>query len=423
MTKNGIIGLSAGAIIVLGGLTLYTNSAFSSQISQAIENNEHPQFKLSVESQESGLFGGSAQYKLVLNRDALAQAGAPNQSDVEFYFNHEYASYPLLVDSQFTIDFTKGAPKELMELFTVDSIDHIATLSTNLLSQSNSLNVAFQPATLEDKSGSVVKTGKMTSNIDGNLEFSEGTYNFDFSELTGELTSGGNMLMTAFTGNGDFASEQGFVYTKQSTTSLKELSFKNEAVLEQWALKNLSFLTSTTPFDGDVVSSDSKVSFDSVIVKNAMADYTITDTVLDIAIKDIDKNGVIAVNEASRSGAEIHELIAATKDILARGFKGDIKSLTTTVNGVKVDSKGAFDVPAYAGEMNQQMIMMHMMQKFSLDYNANLSNNYASVFPQYAPMIDGMAAQGFATKDAEGNVSTVIKIKDMAITANDKRIR
>lgn len=423
MTKNGIIGLSAGAIVVLGGLTLYTHSAFSSQITQSIAQNDSTQYSLSIESQDHGLISSSVEYKLSINKNVAAQFGTTLPKNIDFYFTHAYSSYPLVVNSDFKLDFTKGVAKEFMTMMTVDQIEHFATLSTNLLTQSNALNVEIKPTALEDKTGSVVNLGNLNYHFDGNLDFSFGDFTFNLDNLIGEMTDGGKMSMSELTASGNIASEKGFVYTQKQEISLKSFNISNEAVLENWAITNLKLSGGADGFSSDAINSDLVIMLDRLVMKNSLLDYTVTDTKLDFSIANIDKDSFIEVNKVSRNGGQPKQLLTAAEGILARGFNGTITKVKTTINDVKIDSQGKFDVPAYDGEMHDKLIMMHMMQKFSLDYNANLSNNYASVFPQYAPMIDGMAAQGFATKDEKGNVSTVIKIKDMAITANDKRIR
>ncbi|WP_435273755.1 hypothetical protein ACMAZF_10160 [Psychrobium sp. nBUS_13] len=423
MTKNGIIGLSAGAIVVLGGLTFYTHSAFSSQIEQAIAQNSNDKYTLSIESKEDGLLSSKVQYKLTLYKNVASQMGTSLPADVDFYVNHHYSSYPLLVHSQFTLDFTKGAGKSFVDALKVESIEHMATLSTNLLTHSNALNFEIRPAVLEDHAENVVTIGNLKASFDGDLAFSQGDFAFAFSEMAAEMKQGGRFQMKSLTSAGEIDSHSGLTFTRNSVSALEEASFNNEAVLESWSVNHLTAISSSKGFDTDVISGETKLAVQSVKVKNALLDYLVTDTELELLIQNLDKASFIELNRISSSAPQLPEILASTEGIINRGFDGKITKLKTTVNDVALDSSGTFEFPAYAGEMNQQMIMMHALQNFSLDYTANLSNNYAEVFPQYAPMIDGLTAQGFAAKDQDGNVSTTIKIKDMAITANDKRIR
>ncbi len=423
MTKNGIIGLSAGAIIVLGGLTFYTHSAFSSQIEQAIAQNSNDKYTLSIESKEDGLLSSKVQYKLTLDKNVAAQMGTSLPADVEFYVNHDYSSLPLLVDSKFTLDFTQGAGKTFIDAFKSANIEHSATLRTNLLTQSNALDIHVLPAVLEDHAQNVVTIGNLKASFDGDLAFSKGDFAFAFSEMVAQMKQGARFQMKSLTSAGKIDSQSGLTFTRNSVSALEEASFNNEAVLESWSVNHLTAISSSKGFDTDVISGETKLAVQSVKVKNTLLDYLVTDTELDLMVQNLDKASFIELNRISSSAPQLPEILASTEGIINRGFDGKITKLKTTVNDVALDSSGTFEFPAYAGEMNQQMIMMHALQKFSLDYTANLSNNYAEVFPQYAPMIDGLTAQGFAAKDQDGNVSTTIKIKDMAITANDKRIR
>lgn len=423
MTKNGIIGLSAGAIIVLGGLTFYTHSAFSSQVAQAIAEKDNAKYTVSIVSKEDGFLSSKVQYKFTLDKNIAAQMGTSLPSDVDFYINHDYASYPLLVDSKFTIDFTKGAGKEFIDAFTAENFEHMVTLSTNLLTQSNALDIEVLPAVLEDHAQNVVTIGSLKASFDGDLAFSQGDFAFIFSEMDAQMKQGGSFQLKGLSSAGTIDSQSGFTFTKNSVSVLEEASYKNDAVLESWSVNHLSAISSSKGFDTDVISGETKIAAQTVSVKNALLNYKVTDTEIALMVQNLDKTGIIELNKLSSSAPQLPEILASTEGIINRGFDGEITKLKTTVNDVSLDSSGTFDFPAYTGEMNQQMIMMHVAQKFSLDYSASLSNNYAEIFPQYAPMIDGLTAQGFAEKDQDGNVSTTIKIKDMAITANDKRIR
>jgi len=424
MTKNGIIGLSAGAIVVLGALTFYTQSAFSSQIENAITSSQNGQAKVSKESETKGMLSGTAQYKITFSRETLQQLAPTQQIDdaIELYVNHSYNSYPLLVASEITLDLTKGAAKDFMAAFPDQNIEHLITIDTNLLTQSQTSALSIKPTTLKNEEVTVT-LGDLSATSQTDLSFKSGDLKFNFDKLVVDLGNEGlfnlkDLVTTATIGDLD-----GMVYAKNSVMTLANVSFVKEAHQVNMDMSNLSMVSSYTNEQSDAISGNSLISIASINVDNALAKYNVADTTIDMTVNNIDKAGLVAIDKASTNGSNPNEIMDAAKLILARGIDGSINMLNTTVNEVNVTSSGKFELPSYTGTDLQAELQRHFMTQFGFDYSVNLSNNYGEVFPQFAPMIDGMTAQGFVTADDKGNLSTVIKMEAGAITANDKRIR
>jgi len=424
MTKNGIIGLSAGAIAVLGALTFYTQSAFSSQLEQAITTSQNGQAKISIESEAKGLLSGTTQYKVTFSRDSLQQLAPTQQIDeaLELYVNHSYNSYPLLVASEFSLDLTKGAAKDFMAAFPNQNIEHLMTVNTNLLTQSQTTALSIKPTTLKNDEVTVT-LGDVSATSETDLSFKSGDVKINFEKLVLDLGNEGLFNLNSLATTATIGDLDGMVYAKNSVMSLANVSFVKEAHQVSMDMTDLSMVSSYSNEQSEAISGKSLVSIASINVNNALAKYNVANTTIDMTVNNIDKAGLVAIDKASKNGSNPSEIMDAAKLILARGIDGTINTLNTTVNDVNLTSNGTFALPSYTGNDLQGELQRHFMTQFGFDYSVNLSNNYGEVFPQFAPMIDGMTAQGFVKADAKGNLSTVIKMDAGAITANDKRIR
>lgn len=423
MTKNGIIGLSAGAIVVLGAATFYTQSAFSSQIEQAITASSNGQAQITLESEEKGILSGSSQYKVTFSRDTLQQL-APTQTiddAIELYVNHHYSSYPLLVASEITLDLTKGAAKDFMSAFPDQNIEHLLTIDTNLLTQSQSAKFVIKPTTLKNEDATVT-IGNLSATSQTDLAFSSGDIQFAFEKLALDLGNDGLFNLKSLASTATIGDLDGMVFAKNSQMSLAHVSFVKETHQIEMDMKNLSLISSYNNENSDAISGNSLISIESVKVNNSISKYDVINTTIDMTVNNIDKVGLIAIDQASKNGSNPAEIMDAAKLILARGIDGTISKLNTTVNTVNLTSNGEFKLPAYTGNDLQAELQRHFMTQFGFDYSANISNNYGEVFPQFAPMIDGMTSQGFIKADDKGNLSTVIKMETGVITANDKRV-
>lgn len=423
MTKNGIIGLSAGAVIVLGGLSLYTNSAFSSQVKEAITTFESTNAQVTLVNDEQGILGGNALYKVTVNGDLTKTMGEQSTDDVSFFVNHAYSSYPLFVSSELTLDFSQGAPKEFMDKFSATTMEHSLKINTNLLTQSHVSNFDISPATLEDEQGSIMSIGHFVLDADTDLSFSKGDVSLSFDKMNLNMGKEGVFDLSALKSAATLDNLDGLLLAKDSTLSLDSISFVKEAHQIDMSMNDLAINSVYNDLTSEALSGKSVIDIKSIKFSNAISQYDIVDTTMDMTVNNLDRAGLIALDKASKNADDPQAIMDAAQIILARGLDGTITKLATSVNEVKIDSHGKFDWPSYQGDNFQADIGSHFMTLFAFDYNASLSKNYAEVFPQYAPMVDMMVAQGFATADADGNLSTVITKKDMAITANGKRIR
>lgn len=427
MSKNGIIGLSAGAIIVLGGLSFYTNNAFSEQVKHAIDMSNNTIAKVALESQQTDLLSGTSQYKVTINANQLMQQSMatppPAVDNIELYVNHSYTSYPLYVKSELTLDFTKGAGKELMEKFDSDQIAHLLTINTNVLSQSQTANLHIEPTELKDKSGDAFVSSAFDLSADSDLAFSKIDLALAFNKFVLNVHNKGTVTMEGLTSTGVIENVEGIYLGKSSVLNLASLSYVNEAVQEELSVGKIEVVSNYSDLTKEALDGYTLMTMDAAKFKNTLMEYNIDKTAIEINFNNLDRDGVLSVSKAQRESTSPMAMLDGAKSILSRGFNAEVKQLNTRINDVAFDSKGQLDFPAYQGELNQNELMMHVMSAFTMNYSANLSNNYAEVFPQYAPMIDGMAAQGFVAKDEAGNVSTVIEMKDSQVLANGKRIR
>lgn len=425
MSKNGIIGLSAAAIAVLGGLTLYTNSAFSSQVKEVITTFESNKAQVTLVNDEQGMLGGSAQYKVTFNQEIANEMGmeSSNEEEMSFFINHAYSSYPLYVSSKITLDFSQGAPKKFIDKLDADTIEHLLTIDTNLLTQSQSTNLVVKPTELKDKDGSLMSSGKVSLVAKTDLGFSKGDVDLALEKINLDMGDNGIFNLTSLASSASIDNLDGMIMAKDSVVALKSISFVKDAHQIDMAMKDLAITSHYNDLSSDALSGTSVLGIKSINFSNAMTKYDIVDTTMDMTVNNIDRAGLIALDKASKDASNPQAIMEAATLMLARGIDGSVNKLSTSVNDVKIDSHGKFDWPAYEGDNLQAEMSMHFVKLFAFDYSANLSKNYAEVFPQYAPMVDMMVAQGFATADADGNLSTEIVKKDMAITANGKRIR
>lgn len=427
MTKNGIIGLSAGAIIVLGGLSLYTNNAFSSQVKETLNTYQSKNIQVVVLNDSQEMLGGSATYKITLSDDAtqaLGMKSMPRNSDeVSFFINHKYSSYPLYVASDLTVDFSKGAPKQLMEKFTVEAIEHIAHINTNLLSQSQSSSLTVEPTDLEDKSGVTMKLGAIMMNAITDLEFAKGDVDLNLTKMDIEIPNKGSFSLASLASQASIDNIEGMILAKTSNLSLDTIKFVSDAQQIDVSMNGFVVTSSYDDLQAPSLAGHSKLAVKSFKFSNALSQYDVVDTTMDMTINNLDKSGLIALDKASKDGSDPQAIMNAAQLILARGIDGSITDLSTSVNDVKINSHGKFDWPSYKGDNLSSDLSMHFVKLFNFEYSANLSKNYADVFPQYAPMVDMMVANGFAKADAEGNLSTLVTKSESAIMANGKQIR
>ena len=424
MTKNGIIGLSVGTVALLSGLTFYTHSTFSEHIKQVIALEQSNDAQITLESQTQGLLSSDSQYKITISAEKLQELSqSDNINDaLELYVNHKYSSYPLFVASEITLDLTKGSVSEFSTLFPEQTIEHLLSIHTNLLTQSHASEFVIKPTTLVNELGTLT-LGKVLTTGNTDLNFSSGDFTFDITKLKLDLNDAGVFNLSDLTSTATISDMDGMVFASESTVALSDLSFVSDVQQTNFSMKKLAIISDSSNLKSDVISGQSVLSIESINIDAPLGTYSVLNTTLDLTVENLDKAGFIALDKASKSGKNASELMDAAQLIFNRGFNGSISKFDTTVNELTLKSNGDFSLPSYVGNNLEQELLPHLMTKFGINYSVTLGNNYADVFPQFSPMLDGMADQGFIKKDAQGNLTTSIKMDKGAITANDKRIR
>ena len=425
MTKNGIIGLSLSTVGVLAGLTFYTDSVFNQQIENMLPQMQQNSVEVALESKSQGMLSGDAQYMVLVPAQTLRNL-IPNASitePLELYINHHHSSYPLFVKSEITLDFTKGTVEQLLHDNPELSIEHLLTINTNILFQSNTTTLVVKPIEFEDKN-SKISIGKVNLESHTNFSYDSGDFTGTLEALNMDFNAMGKFSLSGLTSTFDINVIDGMLLTPSSTLSLDEINFVSESrqVDMDLTMKDLSVISGYENLDSDALDMKSVIKMDYLDLTTNGEKYNVIDTVAEMTIDNIDKAGLIAIDKASKND-NYDEILNGIGLLLKRNIHGEINQLNTNINQLVIKTNGDFSVAPYEGNDIYSDISQHFITQSTINYDINLSNNYTEVFPQFSPMIDALISQKFITKDDKGNISTILKMANGAVTANGTRIR
>lgn len=425
MTKNGIIGLSLSTIAVLTGLTFYTDSAFNQQIEDMISQEQQGSVQVALESKTQGTLSGDAQYKVLIPEEAIRQIH-PDLSinePLELYINHHHNSYPLYVTSEITLDLTKGTVEPILHAYPDLNLEHLLTVNTNLLFQSNTTNLVIKPIEFKDEY-STVSVGNIDLTTDTNFAYDSGDFSGSIDKFNMDLYNMGKFSFSGLTSNFDINIIDGMLLTPKSTFSLDQVSFvsKSRQVDMDLNMKDLSVISGYQNLDSDMFDGTSTLKIAALDLNTNGEKYNVTDTILALTVKGIDKAGLLAIDKASKTN-DTDALLDGIALLFKRNIHGEISHLNTNINDVAIKTNGDYSLAPYEGSNLSTELPLYVMTNLTINYDINLSNNYAEVFPQFAPMIEVMVAQDFMTADDNGNISTKLNMINGEVTANGNRIR
>lgn len=424
MTKNGIIGISVGAAVILSSLAFYTHNAFSNNIKELITSKKIGKADIALVSQQNGLLNNHAQYKITFSADTLQQMTKSYEisESLELFVNHNYTSYPLFVASDITLDMSIGSLQNVVDSMPDLKIEHLLSINTNLLSRTHSSEFTIKPIHLK-REEITLNLGKFIAQSNTNLTFSEGEFNFDFSEFNFDLGAKGKFSLSGLTSTASITDIEGMLIAPKSTLTLSKLDFASYENNLNISMENLDVTSHYANLEKDVLDVKSVMKMDSLNADTPAGAYDIKDTIFDITINNLDKKGLIAVDKASQLMTEPGDLIEASTLIFQKGINGTVGQLNTTVNGLTISSNGDFELPSYEGKNLSSDLPAHFFTTFTANYLMIVGDNYTEVFPQFSPMLDSLTNQGFLIKDDQGNLTSAFKIDGGTVTANGKRIR
>lgn len=425
MTKNGIIGLSISAIAVITGLTFYTDYAFNQQIENMISQEQQGSVEITLESKTPGMLSGDAQYKVLIPAETLQDLvpNMPATESMELYINHSHSTYPLFIMSEITLDLTQGTIEPLLHDHPTLNIEHLLTVNTNVLFQSNTTNLVVKPIEIQEE-GTTVSIGKIDMTTSTNFSYDAGDFEGTLDKLDIDLGESGKFNLSGLSSTFDIHFIDGMMLTPNSSLTLNEINFVNASGYNQidFDMKNLTIASGYSNLESDALGVKSAMNMASLDLTVNGSKYNVIDTTFNMTIKDIDKAGLLAIDTASKSN-DTSAMLDGFALLLKRNIHGDISQLNTNINEVAIKTNGDYSLAPYEGNNLSTELSLHVMTNFTINYDINLSNNYAEVFPQFAPMIEAMIDQDFITADDNGNISTKLKMENGEIMANGTRIR
>jgi len=422
MSKNGIIGLSLSAVAVLTGLTFYTEYSFNQQIENMLSQEQRDSVKITLENNSQGTLSGDTQYKVIIPKEALRHVH-PDLSirePLELYINHHHNSYPLFITSEISLDLTKGTIEPILHEYPDLNLEYLLTVNTNLLFQSNTTNLVIEPIEFKDENAKIsVGTIDLTSHT--NFSYDSGDVTATFDKLNMDIKNVGEFSMSGLVSTFDIHLVESMLLAPKSTLSLDQVSFvsKSRQLDMDLNMKDLSVISGYQNLDSDMFDGASTLKMATLDLKTNGETYNINDTIFDMTINNLDKAGLLAIDNASNNN-NTPDVLHGIGLLLGRNIHGEISQFNTNINGLVIKTSGDYSIAPYKGDNTSNEMSRHVLSNSTVNYDVNLSNNFSEVFPQFESMVEMMAGQSFITIDDAGNISTKLEVKNGKVMWNGK---
>ena len=425
MSNKVIISSVVATTALLAGLAAYTGSAMTTAIEDQLNaQNTVDGINATIIKSNDGLFSRNQTYKIVLTAEYLRQQAEINtiSDDITLYLDHHYTAYPLYTISDFQLDFSRGSlPAELNKI-GLSTVEHRITLNSNLLLQTNQLNlslaplnhklnnteVSYQGVSLIANSDFDLNKGSIVTEI-GKFEVaSENRRHLSLSKLVTQTKFETIDKLTLFT------SIKAAVNNISFSDSVEQLSLE----IDQFSSDSSYSMASAEKLSLTVGTDVAKITY-----QDRSTHYSIVDSQLAVRINNIAKKAYLAAEHASRQSQPAPKAVStAFMALIAAGADGEITRLNLNINDVNFNSQGDFVLPPYTGKKMPNELNQHVLNTLIVNLTLNLSNGYPQLLGPLAPMFDHLIKQGYIAKDPQGNVSSTIHYTNTQLTANNQPV-
>jgi hypothetical protein len=426
MSVKGIFSAVIAGTALLTGLASYSSAVISTKLEQHVSRqNNIDGVQATIIERNNGFFSRSQTYKIILSADYLRQSTDLQGivQDVELYLRHSFVVYPLYIVSDLTLDFSRGSLPAILKPLGLTEIEHQISLHSNMLFQSNNLELQLAPLTHQVDGLNISYTEiKIESNSD--FDFAQGTVLTSLDNLTIGIDNIGRFKVSQLVSEADFDSIEKLMVITSITGAVNNISFSDDIRQVKLTIDQLSSNSNYVIAGSDKVSLKAGINVANIDYKDPTTDYVITDSELSFKIDNIDKAGYLELEKVSR---QLHPDPQAVTDALMSlvqaGAQGKISRLNMDINGMNFNGLGDFSLPPYSGTQVNSELNQHVIDNLVFYLELNLSKQYPQIFGQLAPMVEHLIERGYISQDPQGNLSSKLKYANSQLMANNKQVQ
>jgi len=421
MSNKVIISCVVATTALLAGLAAYTGSAMTTAIEDQLSTqNTVDGINATIIENNQGLFSRNQTYKIVLTAQYLRQQAEINtiNNDITLYVDHQYTAYPLYTVSDFQVDFSRGSlPAELNKI-GLSTVEHQITLNSNLLLQTNQLNLSLAPLSHKLNNTEISFQGvSLTANSDFN--FNEGTIVTEIGKFDVASDNRHHLSLSKLVTQTNFETVDKLTLFTSIKAAVNNMAFRDSVEQLTLEIDQFNSDSSYSMAKPDKLSLTVGTDVAKIKYQDRSTNYSIVDSQLAVRINNVAKKAYLAAEHASRQSKPDPKAVStALMALIAAGADGEITQLNLNINDVNFNSQGDFVLPPYTGKQMPNELNQHVLNTLIVNLTLKLSNGYPQLLGPLAPMFDHLIKQGYITKDPQGGVSSTIHYTNNQLTAN-----
>lgn len=422
MNAKSLILLSAGAVLVAGGATIYTGNAYDSAIQEQVNlyNTQLKElgFDAVYTNNASSFFSREDQLTITITEDYFMKIGMP-ADDIEpmsITMNNHCTIFPFYVSCN--NDFTLGddSLSETIKPF-IESVDYQISWSLNALTQTIYSEFTTQQYVFSDEEHQFTIDPIYMEGKSG-TDFKNTVYNLDWEGMTAviqEPMGKVSVELGAMHFEGNMERVKDALYTGDMTGNMSHFAITGDNSMAMKA-ENMTMSTSTKKLDSALYSMGYTFNADAVTVES-VEPVVVKDIKVDVGLSGLSEAFLEVMSGFNQTfDPEDPESIKTLLNTMGENpLKLNVDNVAFNYKDVDVTSTGSADLAAFSfADIEAQTLP----EKVNAEYSITIGKNALEAMPEIAPMLDQYLQMGVITQTEDGTYTTKITFENRMVSAN-----
>ncbi|MEG3768228.1 DUF945 family protein [Alteromonas sp. 14N.309.X.WAT.G.H12] len=415
--KKGIVVIAGVSAVAVFGMW-FTQNAYESSVTDALTRNADTYSNMGIKLEKNAIAASFTriedEYTLTLTEQFFDQMDMPAlyAESFDITISNLCRVYPFYMSCENEFSLPEGTlPDEFVE--KLQGFTYQAGWSFSPLTNSVSSYLNTDGFTVEND-GTPLEVAPLTLSSNSDLAF---------ESLNTQMNWGGMTFNDSLTQididnvnvNGDMTRLTGITYLGTSTVSIDNMVF-NTADGESFSAKAINVTSNTNEYETGKYDVRYVATSSDMSIGGGALPIDIAQLHTDIRLYGLSEKALEMMNSFQGNFIEQQDMLTEMLNELGKNEPGlAIDNFSASVNNVPVSIKGEITFDQFTAE---DVDTGEIAAKSNAFLNGNVGKEVSTALPQLVPMLDQYSQMGMAEKDAEGNYTTEITIKDRTLSAN-----